>query len=105
MNEMDTNDLTPMAYEVIIRAEDVLDVLRSEIGASAAGKMSEDEFLLGVQRQLRALLRSASSYLDDWGYLDEVEIKAFRAGVKNLLGFVEQTLGTPYDERQKWDTE
>jgi len=30
--EMDTDDLTAMAYETIIRAEDVLDVLRSESG-------------------------------------------------------------------------
>lgn len=102
---MDTDDLTPMAYEIIIRAEEVLDVLRSEIGASAYDKKTEDEFLLGVQRHLRGILRSASSYLENWNYLEEVEIKTFRAGVKSLLTFVEQTISTPYPERQKWDTD
>jgi hypothetical protein len=42
---MDTDDLTPMAYETITRAEEVLDVLRSEIGASASDTKSEDDFL------------------------------------------------------------
>jgi hypothetical protein len=42
---MDTDDLTPMAYETIIKAEEVLDVLRSEIGASASDKKGEDDFL------------------------------------------------------------
>jgi hypothetical protein len=54
---MDTDDLTPMAYEVISRAGDVLDVLRSEIGASASGKKTEDEFLRRVCSHLRAILR------------------------------------------------
>lgn len=102
---MDTDDLTPMAYEVIIRAENVLEVLQTEIGASAYDKKTEDEFLLGAQCHLRGILRSVSSYLDDWNYLEEVDIKTFRAGVKNLLGFVEQTLATPNVERQKWSTD
>jgi len=44
---MDTDNLTPMAYETIIKAEEVLDVLKTEIGASASDKKSEDNFLRG----------------------------------------------------------
>jgi len=47
--EMDTDYLTAMAYETITRAEDVLDVLRSEIGASASDRKNEDDFLRGVE--------------------------------------------------------
>ena len=100
---MDTDNLTPMAYEVISRAGDVLDVLQSEIGASASGKMTEEDFLRGIRSHLRAILRSASSYLDGWNYLDTVEIKPFRAGVKSLLAHVDQTLETPFDQRQNWE--
>jgi len=96
---MDTDDLTPMAYETIIKAQEVLDVLRSEIGASATDKKSEDDFLRGVRTHLRRVLRSAREYLDDWNYLDSVDIKSFRKGVKEILAYVEQTLATPYEQR------
>jgi hypothetical protein len=96
---MDTDDLTAMAYETIIRAEDVLDVLRSEIGASASDKKNEDDFLRGVRAHLRGILRSAREYLDSWNYLDTVDIRAFRKGVKEILTHVETTLATPYEQR------
>jgi len=96
---MDTDDLTPMAYETIIKAEEVLDVLRSEIGASASDKKSEDDFLRGVRAHLRGVLRSAREYLDSWDYLDSVDIRSFRKGVKEILAYVEQTLATPYEQR------
>ena len=96
---MDTDDLTPMAYETITRAEEVLDVLRSEIGASASDKKSEDDFLLGARAHLRRILRSAREYLDDWNYLDSVDIRSFRRGVKEILAHVEQALATPYAQR------
>jgi len=96
---MDTDDLTPMAYETIIKAEEVLDVLRSEIGASASDKKSEDNFLRGVREHLRGILRSAREYLDSWNYLDSVDIRSFRKAVKEILANVERTLATPYEQR------
>ncbi|PIP08687.1 MAG: hypothetical protein COX51_03110 [Syntrophobacteraceae bacterium CG23_combo_of_CG06-09_8_20_14_all_50_8] len=62
---MDTDNLTPMAYETISLAGNVLDVLRTEIGAFATVKNTEDDFLRGVRSHLRAILRSARGYLDD----------------------------------------
>jgi hypothetical protein len=104
---MDTDDLTPMAYETITRAGQVLDVLRSEIGASARGKKDEDEFLRGVAIHLRAILRSARWYLDGWNYLDTVNVREFRKRVKELLDHVEGTLATPLAARSRrgcgWD--
>ena len=102
---MDTNNLTPVAYDTISRAGDVLDVLRSEIGASATGKKTEDEFLRGVRSHLRGILRSARDYLDGWNYLDTVNVRDFRTGVKNLLAHVETTLAMPLEKRGKWDDE
>ena len=96
---MDTDDLTPMAYETIVMADEVLDVLKTEIGASASGRKSEDDFLRGVRAHLRGILRSAREYLDDWNYIDSVDIRSFRKGVKDILAYVEQTLATPYEQR------
>lgn len=89
------------AYETISRAGDVLDALRSEIGASAAGKETEDDFLRGVGAHLRRILSSTRQYLDDWYYLDTVEVRSFRKQVAALVDHVEKTLSTQYEERGK----
>ncbi len=96
---MDTDSLTHMAYKTIVRAGEVLDVLRAEIGASASDKKTEDEFLWGVRAYLKRILGSAQGYLDGWNYLDTVNVKDFRRGVKELLEHVEKTLTTPYEKR------
>jgi hypothetical protein len=96
---VDTDSLTPMAYETISRAGDVLDVLRSEIGASASDKKTEDDFLRGVRSHLRGALRSAREYLDGWNYLDTVSVREFRRGVEELLEHVDRTLATPIAKR------
>jgi hypothetical protein len=62
---MDTDYLTEMAYETIRRADDVLDVLVSEIGSSASDKKTEDDFLRGVEAHLRRILKSPKAYLDE----------------------------------------
>lgn len=96
---MDTDDLTEMAYETIARAGDVLDVLRSEIGASTADKKTEDDFLRGVAAYLRRILKSPNPYLDNWNYLDDVGVRKFRNDVAELLAHVERVLSTPYSQR------
>ena len=88
-----------MACETITRAGDVLDVLRSEIGASASGKKTEDEFLYGVRSHLSAIMRSSRSYLDSWNYVDTVNVRVFRKGIKDLLEYVDKTLSVPYKDR------
>ena len=96
---MDTDELTPMAYETIVLAGEVLDVLRAEIGASASDKKTEDDFLRGIRSHLKRILRSARDYLDFWNYLETVNIREFRRGVMEMLEHVEKTLATPYEER------
>jgi len=96
---MDTDSLTPMAYEIILRAGKILDELHSEIGASAAGKKAEDDFLRGVKKHLRGILKSPEEYLDYWNYLDEVDVRKFREDIRELLTYVEEILSTPSDRR------
>lgn len=96
---MDTDDLTEMAYETITRAGNVLDVLRSEIGASASDMKTEDDFLHGVATHLRKILKSPKSYLDFWDYIEEVDLKTFRKEVAQLLAHVEKVISTPYCDR------
>lgn len=88
-----------MAYGTITRASDVLDVLRSEIGALAATQRSEDDYLRRVRTHLKGILRSTTAYLDEWNYLDDVQPRAFRAGIKEILVHIEKTLATPVSQR------
>jgi hypothetical protein len=98
---MDTDDLTPMAYEMITMARDVLDDLRLEMGVAASDFRNEDAYLRAARAHLRSILRSATQYLDDHDCLEVVEIRPFRKGVKELLAHVEKTLATPIEERGK----
>ena len=96
---MDTDCLTSMAYETITLAYGVLDVLRSEIGASASGCSTEEEFLQGVKKQLQDIMSAPQDYLDFWNYLETVDIRQFKAGIQGLLAHVEKTLSTPCQDR------
>jgi hypothetical protein len=96
---MDTDCLTSMAYETLNLAYDVLDVLHSEIGASAEGCCTEEEFLRGVKKHLQDILSAPRDYLDFWNYLETVDMRQFKAGIQGLLAHVEKTLSTPCQDR------
>ena len=63
---MDTDDLTPMAYETLSRAFEFCDVLRAEIGAAAAEFRTADDFLRETWRYLTEILADPEGYLDSW---------------------------------------
>ena len=70
---MDTDYLTPMAYEIIVRADIILDVLKTEIGASCSRYETEDSFLEGTLQFIDRKIRDSESYLDFWNYRDEID--------------------------------
>jgi hypothetical protein len=72
---------------------------RSEIGASASDKETEEDFLHGIAARLRRIVKSPRPYLDFWNYLEEVDVRIFRKEVTELLAYVEEVLSTPYTER------
>jgi hypothetical protein len=71
---MDTDYLTPMAYEIIIRANGILDVLKTEIGASCARYDTGDSFLTGTLQFVDKKIREPESYLDFWDYFNEIDV-------------------------------
>ncbi len=86
---MDTDDLTEMAYATISIANEVLDALRLEIGASAKDYLSEDDFLTGTLSNLKDILADPESYLDSWNYMDTVNSKRFAKGIEKIIRLVE----------------
>jgi hypothetical protein len=98
---MDTDDLTPMANQTLSLCFDVCNLLRSEIGASAAGFKTEDEFLRGRAGYLNSILDDPEGYLDSWDLLDEINLKSFKAGLRRVQAHIPLTLKTPREQRDK----
>lgn len=74
---MDTDDLTEMAWDVIIRAARVSDTLKAELGTMARQFQSEGEWLQGVHAHLKEITDDPAGYVDSW----ELEIGGHEIGV------------------------
>ena len=98
---MDTDDLTEMAYETLAQAYAVCDVLRVEIGASAASCKTEEEFLRGTLEFLDAILEDPEEYLESWNLLAETNAQSFVRGIGVVRHHVSATLNTPIGQRGK----
>jgi len=96
---MDTDYLTPMAYEIIVKANEILDVLKTEIGASCAKYDTEDSFLNGTLRSIDGKIKDPEPYLDFWNYLDEIDIDQFKDDLEELKKFIIKVINTPLSER------
>jgi hypothetical protein len=97
--EMDTDYLTPMAYEIIIKAGEILDVLKTDIAASCAKYSTEDSFLTGTLQFTERKIRDPEPYLDFWNYLDEMDVDLFKKELKGLKRFIIKVIETPLSER------
>jgi hypothetical protein len=98
---MDTDYLTPMAYEIIVKANAILDVLKSEIGNSCERYDTEDSFLKGTLVFIDRKIRDPESFLDFWNYLEEVDIDQFKKDLECLKKFIIEVIETPLSERGK----
>jgi hypothetical protein len=96
---MDTDDLTEMAYQTIAIAYDVSENLRAEIGASASGCSTEDDFLRATLALLDEVLEDPEAYLDSWNTLDGADVSKFSKGVHELRCHVVRALGAPIGKR------
>jgi hypothetical protein len=90
---MDTDDLTEMAYGIIIRAGETLDVLKTEIGASALPCRTEDQFLKAALEFLDKILADPIEYLDDWNCLDSITHQKFVVELQGLRQQIAKTMG------------
>jgi hypothetical protein len=63
---MDTDDLTEMAWGVIVSASQVSDTLKAELGAMAGRFRTEDEWLRGVRAHLVDTFEDPAEYVDFW---------------------------------------
>lgn len=98
---MDTDDLTPMAYELLDKSYLVHDALKSVIGASAMCYTDEEGFLRGTLQNLDLMIDEPRAYLDFWNLHDVYTGKEFGRRLNVLREHILATLATPLSERGK----
>ncbi len=96
---MDTDDLTPMAYECILFADEASDVLMTELGVAASKFMNEGEYLNGIQEYVKEIEDDSEDYLDACNLLEEIDLKRFKIKLSELRKHIEKTINTPFEER------
>ena len=96
---MDTDDLTPMAYDVIVRASDILDILKTDIADRSSKHDNEDSFLKGTVSFIKAIRKEPEEYLDYWGHTDDIEQEYFEKKLSELEKYVFEVIDTPLKDR------
>jgi hypothetical protein len=96
---MDTDYLTPMAYDCIRLADDATDVLKSELGAACSQYRDEDAYLQGILADVKEIEEDPEDYLDWWNLLDQTDVAEFRHKVLVLREHIEKTIKTTIAER------
>lgn len=98
---MDTDYLTPLAYECIRLADAATDVLKSEIGAACSQYRDEDAYLTGILCDVREIEDDPEDYLDWWNLLEQTDLAVFKKRIQALREHIEKTLKTPIENRGK----
>ena len=96
---MDTDYLTPMAYDCIIIANEASDILKTGIGAACYRFEDENEYLAGILKFVGEIEKDPEDYLESWSLLEELDVLIFKAGVIRLREHIEKTIETPFKER------
>lgn len=98
---MDTDDLTPLAYECIRLANEATDVLKSELGAACSRYRTEDDYLSGILEDVKEIEDDPCAYLEGWNLLDQMNIRTFNSKITILREHIEKTIAMPFAERGK----
>lgn len=96
---MDTDDLTPVAYDCIRLADEAVDVLKSELGAACSHYRGEDAYLAGILAYVKEIEEDPEDYLDSWNMLDQTDIAEVKNRIRVLREHIEKTIDTPIAER------
>ena len=97
---MDTDDITNMAYQTLILADEATDILKCKLGILCGKCPTEDEYLTRVLEYVAALAREPEEFLDYWGLLDVTDVPEFIEKLDRIRQHVDATLQMPY---VKWD--
>lgn len=98
---MDTDDLTEIAWGIIISASQVSDTLKAELGVMASRFKTEDEWLRRVRAHLVEIFEDPAEYVDSWDLenTEAVTVTMIGSIAAELRGRVDSVLSTPMNKR------
>ena len=96
---MDTDDLTEMAYESIIIANELTDFLKCDLGVRSKDYKDENAYLNGILKFIQKIKNDAEAYLDYWNLWEELDLGVFTKGIVGLERHVKKTIETPIEQR------
>ena len=98
---MDTDDLTEMAWGIIVSASRVSDTLKAELGAMASRFKTEEEWLRGVRAHLGEIFEDSAECVDSWDLENTEAVTASMIGsiAAELRDRVDSVLSTPMSKR------
>ena len=96
---MDTDDLSNMAYACIVAANEVTDILKTELGVASGQYETEEEYLKGILKHVQCIEVNAKDYLDDWNLIEKIDIKIFKKKLRQLKSQIQATIDTPIENR------
>ena len=98
---MDTDDLTPMAYESIIIANGITDFLKCDLGVRSKDYEDENAYLNGILKFIRKIKNDPEYYLDYWDLMEELDLDSFEKELEYLEKHILKTIKTPIEQRGK----
>jgi hypothetical protein len=100
---MDTDDLSDMAWDIIVRAAQVSDTLKADLGARSGRYENEDDWLCGVQKFLQRIVEEPGEYVDYWNLEEEEGVAAAMIGeiALELSRRAKETMAKPPTQRGK----
>jgi hypothetical protein len=96
---MDTDDLTEMAYESIIIANQITDFLKCDLGVRSKEYKDENAYLNGILKFVQKIRNDPKAYLDSWNLLEELDLGDFNKGIEELEKDIKKTIETPIEQR------
>jgi len=99
---MDTDDLTEMAYESIIIANEITDFLKCDLGVRSKDYKDENAYLNGILKFVQKIRNDPKAYLGFWNLLEELDLDFFMKGIEYLEKHILKTLKTPIDKRGRF---
>jgi hypothetical protein len=98
---MDTDDLTEMAWDIIVCAARVSDTLKAELGSMASQYRSEDEWLHGIRDHLKKIGDAPVQYVVHWDLENEESVTPARIKdcTAELCRRVDKILALPMSKR------
>jgi hypothetical protein len=95
---MDTNNLTEMAYESIIIANEITDFLKCDLGVRSKDYKDENAYLNGILKFIRKIKNDPKGYLDSWNLLEEFDLASFKKEIEFLEKHILKTIETPIEK-------